>query len=75
MRRSKAEAEKTREAIITAAIEVFLERGVSRATLDEIARAAGVTRGAIIGISAISWRSSSPWSGGRTFRTRSSVSA
>jgi hypothetical protein len=28
-------------------IAVFLERGVSRATLDEIARAAGVTRGAI----------------------------
>ena len=28
-------------------IEVFLERGVTRATLDEIARAAGVTRGAI----------------------------
>ncbi len=47
MRRTKAEAEKTREAIITAAIEVFLERGVTRATLDEIARAAGVTRGAI----------------------------
>ena len=47
MRRTKAEAEKTREAIITASIEVFLERGVTRATLDEIARAAGVTRGAI----------------------------
>ena len=47
MRRTKAEAEKTREVIITASIEVFLERGVTRATLDEIARAAGVTRGAI----------------------------
>lgn len=47
MRRTKAEAEQTREAILTAAIDVFLERGVSRATLDEIARAAGVTRGAI----------------------------
>jgi AcrR family transcriptional regulator len=47
VRRTKAEAEQTREAILTAAIGVFLERGVSRATLDEIARAAGVTRGAI----------------------------
>jgi AcrR family transcriptional regulator len=47
VRRTKAEAEQTREAIIAAAIEVFLKRGVSRATLDEIARVAGVTRGAI----------------------------
>ena len=47
MRRTKAEAEQTREAIIAAAIEVFLKRGVTRATLDEIARVAGVTRGAI----------------------------
>lgn len=38
--------EQTREAIL-AAIEVFLERSVTRATFDEIARAAGVTRGAI----------------------------
>jgi len=47
MRRTKAEAEQTREAILIAAVEVFLERGVTRATLDEIARAARVTRGAI----------------------------
>jgi AcrR family transcriptional regulator len=47
VKRTKAEAEKTREAVLTAAIEVFLERGVARATFDEIARAAGVTRGAI----------------------------
>jgi AcrR family transcriptional regulator len=47
VRRTKAEAEQTREVIIAAAIDVFLERGVTRATLDEIARAAGVTRGAI----------------------------
>lgn len=47
MRRTKAEAEKTREAVLTAAIEVFLERGVTRATLEQIARAAGVTRGAV----------------------------
>lgn len=47
VRRTKAEAEQTREAVLAAAIEVFLERGVTRATFDEIARAAGVTRGAI----------------------------
>jgi AcrR family transcriptional regulator len=47
VRRTKAEAEQTREAILSAAIRVFLERGVSRATLDETARAARVTRGAI----------------------------
>ena len=47
MKRTKADAEKTREAVLAAAIEVFLERGVARATFDEIARAAGVTRGAI----------------------------
>jgi AcrR family transcriptional regulator len=47
VRRTKAEAEQTREAILAAAIETFLERGVTRATLDEIARAARVTRGAV----------------------------
>jgi AcrR family transcriptional regulator len=47
MKRTKAEAEQTRDAIIAAAITVFLERGFSRATFDEIARTAGVTRGAV----------------------------
>jgi AcrR family transcriptional regulator len=47
MRRTKAEAEQTRESVIGAAVTVFLERGVTRATFDEIARAAGVTRGAV----------------------------
>ncbi len=47
MRRTKAEAEQTRESVIGAAATVFLERGVARATFDEIARAAGVTRGAV----------------------------
>jgi len=47
MRRTKAEAEQTRDAIIAAAITVFLERGFARATFDEIARTAGVTRGAV----------------------------
>ena len=47
MRRTKAEAEQTREAVIAAAVTVFLERGFARATFDEVARAAGVTRGAV----------------------------
>jgi len=47
MRRTKAEAEQTREAVLAAAIDVFLERGVTRATLEQIASAAGVTRGAV----------------------------
>ncbi len=46
-RRTKEEAERTREALLTAASKVFLERGVARATLDEVAQAAGVTRGAV----------------------------
>ena len=47
MRRTKVEAEQTRCAVIAAAVTVFLERGFSRATFDEIARTAGVTRGAV----------------------------
>ncbi|WP_125182773.1 TetR family transcriptional regulator [Minwuia thermotolerans] len=47
MRRTKEEALETRESILDAAERVFFERGVSRTTLDQIARAAGVTRGAV----------------------------
>jgi AcrR family transcriptional regulator len=47
VRRTKAEAEQTRETVLAAAVKVFLERGIARATFEEIARAAGVTRGAI----------------------------
>lgn len=47
MRRTKEEAEQTREEILNAATQVFLEKGVAKSTLDEIAAAAGVTRGAI----------------------------
>jgi TetR/AcrR family acrAB operon transcriptional repressor len=46
-RKTKEEALKTREAIIDAAVQVFLIQGVSRTTLAQIAKAAGVTRGAI----------------------------
>jgi AcrR family transcriptional regulator len=47
MRRTKAEAEETRNSILGAAERVFFEKGVSNASLDDVARAAGVTRGAI----------------------------
>lgn len=47
MRRTKAEAEETRSSILHAAERVFFEKGVSNASLDDVAKAAGVTRGAI----------------------------
>ena len=46
-RRTRAEALETRGRILDAAEEVFHERGVAHASLDEIAAAADVTRGAI----------------------------
>ena len=46
-RKTKEEALKTREGIIEASIELFLKRGVSRTSLSDIAKRAGVTRGAI----------------------------
>jgi len=47
MRRTKAEAEETRQRIIAAAGQVFYDKGVFETTLEDIARTAGVTRGAI----------------------------
>ncbi|MEA2117674.1 TetR family transcriptional regulator [Halovibrio sp. HP20-50] len=47
MTRRKADAERTREAILDAAEATFLAHGVARTTLAHIAEAAGVTRGAI----------------------------
>src|SRR5512140_1721206 len=46
-RRTKEEALETREQVLDAAEQVFLERGVGHASLAEVADAAGVTRGAI----------------------------
>ncbi len=46
-RRTKEEAQKTREAILAAAIDLFAEKGVSATTLANIAKQAGVTRGAV----------------------------
>lgn len=46
-RRTKEEAEKTYLALLDAAVELFLEKGMARTTLHEIADRAGVTRGAL----------------------------
>jgi TetR/AcrR family acrAB operon transcriptional repressor len=47
VRKTKAETERTRIGIIDAARRAFHEFGVSRTSLEKIARIAGVTRGAI----------------------------
>lgn len=47
MRRTKEDAEKTRCAILAAAEELFLQKGVAHTSLEQIARYAGVTRGAV----------------------------
>ena len=46
-RRTKEDAEATRNALLDAAERVFYDKGVSRASLDDVAREAGATRGAI----------------------------
>ncbi|WP_340616301.1 multidrug efflux transporter transcriptional repressor AcrR [Xenorhabdus entomophaga] len=46
-RKTKQQAQQTRQQIIEAAIKIFSERGVSGTSLSDIAIAAGVTRGAI----------------------------
>jgi len=47
VRRTKEEALETRSTLLDTAERVFSERGVSRTSLADIAKAAGVTRGAI----------------------------
>lgn len=47
VRKTKEDAELTRQGIIDAARRVFLARGVSRSTLEHIAAEAEVTRGAV----------------------------
>ncbi|MCG6657436.1 TetR family transcriptional regulator [Halomonas campisalis] len=46
-RKTKAEAAATREALLDAAEAVFLDKGVARTSLEQIARHAGMTRGAV----------------------------
>jgi TetR/AcrR family acrAB operon transcriptional repressor len=47
VRRTKEEAQQTRHALLDAAEAVFERRGVSATSLQEVAEAAGVTRGAV----------------------------
>lgn len=47
VRKTKEDANITRQRIINAAREVFLAKGVSRTSLEQIAKHAGVTRGAV----------------------------
>jgi TetR/AcrR family acrAB operon transcriptional repressor len=47
MRRTKDEAAVTRSAVVKAALSVFSAKGYAATTLDDVARAAEVTRGAI----------------------------
>jgi TetR/AcrR family transcriptional regulator, acrAB operon repressor len=49
MRRSRQDALRTKQGIVLAARKVFARHGVSRTTMAHIAKAAGVTRGAIYG--------------------------
>lgn len=49
MRRTKAEAEQTRQNILAAALHLFDEQGYAQTSLNAIAERAGVTRGAIYG--------------------------
>lgn len=47
MRRTKEEAAVTRETLLKAGLAVFSRKGYSAATLEDVAKEAGVTRGAI----------------------------
>lgn len=47
MRRTKAEADKTRQALISSAWRIFSLKGYAETRLSDIAKEAGVTRGAI----------------------------
>lgn len=46
-RKTPEESARTRAAILAAAIDVFTEKGYSKSTLNDIARKAGFTRGAV----------------------------
>ena len=48
MRKTKIEALKTKEHLMLAALDTFYKKGIARTSLNEIAQAAGVTRGGFI---------------------------
>lgn len=47
VRKTKEEAQETRQNILNAALDVFYKNGVRQSSLEDIAEAAGVTRGAV----------------------------
>ncbi|MBQ9034354.1 MAG: TetR/AcrR family transcriptional regulator [Alphaproteobacteria bacterium] len=47
MRRTKADAEQTREDILASAMDIFCEKGYSKTTFDEIAKRINLTKGAV----------------------------
>jgi TetR/AcrR family acrAB operon transcriptional repressor len=47
VKKSKDDAEKTRQAVLESALDVFSEKGYAKATFDEIAARAGFTKGAV----------------------------
>lgn len=47
VRRTKEEAEETKDKIVRATLEIFCEKGYSRTTFDEIAKRIGLTKGAV----------------------------
>jgi TetR/AcrR family acrAB operon transcriptional repressor len=47
MRKTKEEADITKQSILDAAVKLFSEHGVAKTSLEKIAKAAGVTRGAV----------------------------
>lgn len=47
MRRTKEDAEKTRQDILASAMDIFCEKGYSKTTFDEIAKRINLTKGAI----------------------------
>ena len=47
MRKTKEDAEETKNNILKVAIEIFFKYGYENATLEQISKAAGVTRGAV----------------------------
>lgn len=48
-RKTKEEAQRTRERILDAAVQVFSRRGVARSSLTDVAELIGMTRGAVYG--------------------------